>query len=48
MILLDFLFHCRPLINEKLEEKDCGDGPKLEVIFEDDDQLKQLQHEIIV
>ena len=38
----------RPLINGKHEEKDCGDGPKLEIIFEDDTHLKELEQDTIV
>ena len=33
----------RPLINRKLEEKVCGEGPSLEVIFEADAHLMELQ-----
>lgn len=38
----------RPLINRKLEEKDCGEGPSLEIIFEDDVHMKEIQEKIIV
>lgn len=38
----------RPLINRKLEEKDCGEGPNLEIIFEDDVHLNNIQEKIIV
>lgn len=30
----------RPLINRKFEEKTCGDGPKLDIMFDDDQNLK--------
>lgn len=33
----------RPIINRKFEEKVCGDGPLLEVMFEDDQHLKNLE-----
>lgn len=33
----------RPIINRKFEEKTCGDGPQLEVMFEDDQHLKNLE-----
>jgi dynein heavy chain len=35
------------LINRKLEEKDCGEGPNLENIFEDDIHMKDVQENII-
>lgn len=38
----------RPLINRKLEEKDCGEGPNLENIFEDDIHMNDIQERIIV
>jgi len=47
-IILFILFIGRPLINEKLEDKDCGDGPNLESIFEDDHHLDELQKAIKV
>jgi dynein heavy chain len=33
----------RPIINRKFEEKTCGDGPQLEIMFEDDQHLKNLE-----
>ena len=43
------LNHCnRPLINGKLEDKSCGDGPSLDSIFEDDVHLQQLIEGILV
>lgn len=49
---MDLWYYCyyllRPLINRKLEEKDCGEGPNLEIIFEDDVHLKEVQEKIIV
>lgn len=33
----------RPIVNKKFEEKVCGEGPKLEVMFEDDQHLKNLE-----
>ena len=36
------------MINRKLEEKDCGEGPSLEIIFEDDVHMKEIQEKIIV
>ena len=44
----DRSFMFRPLINRKLEEKDCGEGPNLENIFEDDIHMKDVQEKIIV
>ena len=35
--------HKRPIINRKFEEKTCGEGPKLEIMFEDDQHLKNLE-----
>ncbi|XP_074141707.1 dynein axonemal heavy chain 6 isoform X2 [Sminthopsis crassicaudata] len=32
----------RPIINNKLEEKTCGEGPSLSVVFEDDRYLHSL------
>jgi dynein heavy chain len=34
----------RPIINRKCEEKTCGEGPKLEIMFEDDQHLKALEN----
>ena len=33
----------RPMINRKFEEKVCGEGPKLEIMFDDDHHLKGLE-----
>ena len=33
----------RPIINRKFEEKTCGDGPNLDVMFDDDQHLKNLE-----
>lgn len=38
----------RPLINGKLEDKTCGDGPSLDCIFEDDSHLQQLTQDVLV
>ena len=38
----------RPMINKKLEEKVCGDGPCLSIVFEDDIELMDLHQEIQV
>lgn len=35
--------HCRPIINNKFEEKTCGEGPSLQAIFDDDKE----QHKIV-
>ena len=35
-------FHCRPVINRKLEDKVCGSGPNLKAIFEDDINMRKL------
>ncbi|CAF0752073.1 unnamed protein product [Brachionus calyciflorus] len=34
----------RPIINRKFEEKICGDGPKLDIMFEDDQNLKNQEN----
>ncbi|CAK8691447.1 unnamed protein product [Clavelina lepadiformis] len=36
----------RPIINNKFEEKTCGDGPSLSAMFEDDRDLQGLIHRI--
>ena len=36
------LYGCRPMINEKLEDKTCGDGPNLRAVLEDDQCLVEL------
>ena len=36
------------MINNKLEEKVCGDGPSLSGIFEDDAELMDLTQDIQV
>jgi hypothetical protein len=33
----------RPIINRKFEEKVCGEGPKLELMFDEDLNLKSLE-----
>ena len=38
----------RPMINKKLEDKTCGDGPSLAVVFEDDIELMDVHQEIQV
>ena len=37
----------RPLINRKLEDKTCGEGPSLEIIFEDDGHLLKLSQGVL-
>ncbi len=39
---------CRPLINHKVEDKVCGEGPDLEAIFEADSHLQGLCQNIQV
>lgn len=34
----------RPIINRKFEEKTCGEGPKLDIMFEDDQHLKSQEN----
>ncbi len=34
----------RPIINRKFEEKTCGEGPKLDVMFDDDQNLKNIEN----
>ena len=38
----------RPLINQKFEEKTCGQGPSLVAVFDDDTQLQELSNKIQV
>ena len=40
--------YCRPLINQKFEEKICGQGPSLLAVFDDDTQLQELSNMIQV
>jgi dynein heavy chain len=37
------VYHLRPIINRKFEEKTCGEGPKLMIMFDDDQHLKNLE-----
>ena len=39
---------CRPIINNKFEEKSCGEGPSLATMFDDDKHLQGLVHSIRV
>ena len=34
----------RPIINRKFEEKTCGEGPKLDIMFDDDQHLKNIEN----
>ncbi|KAL3884515.1 hypothetical protein ACJMK2_024650, partial [Sinanodonta woodiana] len=36
----------RPIINNKFEEKTCGEGPSLSTMFEDDKHLQNIIHSI--
>jgi len=36
----------RPIINNKFEEKTCGEGPSLGTMFEDDKHLQTIIHSI--
>lgn len=36
------IFSFRPIINNKFEEKTCGEGPSLTIMFEDDRHLQAL------
>ena len=38
----------RPIINNKFEEKTCGDGPQLSAMFDDDRHLQKIIHNIRV
>ncbi len=38
----------RPIINNKFEEKSCGEGPSLATMFDDDKHLQGLLHSIRV
>ena len=40
--------HYRPLINQKFEEKTCGQGPSLFAVFDDDTKLQELSDSIQV
>jgi len=42
------VIHCRPLINQKFEEKTCGQGPSLSTVFDDDTKLQELSDSIQV
>ena len=42
------VLHCRPIINNKFEEKTCGDGPSLATMFDDDKYLQTLIQNIRV
>lgn len=42
----DFHSFTRPLINQKFEEKTCGQGPSLVAVFDDDTQLQELADKI--
>ena len=42
------LYNYRPLINHKVEDKVCGEGPDLEAIFEADSHLQGLCQSIQV
>ena len=41
-------FHSRPMINQKYEEKTCGEGPNLTVVLEDDQCLVDLCNSCLV
>ena len=36
------------MINRKLEDKSCGNGPSLAIVFEDDSEMMELHQEIQV
>lgn len=38
----------RPIINNKFEEKTCGDGPSLSAMFQDDKHMQALVESIKV
>ena len=40
------LIIARPLINHKLEDKVCGSGPSLDIIFRDDTHLLKLGQDV--
>ena len=40
------LIIARPLINHKLEDKVCGNGPSLDIIFRDDTHLLKLGQDV--
>ena len=42
------VFCIRPLINQKYEEKTCGEGPNLAVMLDDDHWLTSLGRESLV
>ena len=46
-VLVSFIYF-RPTINQKQEEKTCGEGPSLAGIFEDDNELMKLAQNIQV
>ena len=43
-----FFLLFRPIINNKFEDKICGDGPSLSTMFEDDKHLQKIIHSIRV
>lgn len=38
----------RPIINNKIEEKTCGEGPSLSTMFKDDKHLQAIIQQIKV
>ena len=44
--MLFFAFLLRPIINNKFEDKTCGDGPSLTTMFDDDRHLQTLVNNI--
>ena len=42
------IYVLRPIINIKFEDKTCGDGPSLSIMFEDDKHLQNIIHSIRV
>jgi len=48
MMMMMMMECCRPMINNKFEEKSCGDGPNLKTMFSDDQNMQTLIENIQV
>jgi len=46
--MMMMMTYCRPMINNKFEEKSCGDGPSLATMFSDDKNMQLLIENIQV
>jgi len=48
MMMMMMMACYRPMINNKFEEKTCGDGPSLSTMFSDDKNMQSLIENIQV